>query len=196
MRFTVIILVAIVLSGCGGGNMNKGDRYYKSGEYEKAIEAYNEIIASNQSAVSSIYNRGRSYEELGQLDLAEQDFLAVLDTDQKNLSATLSLAKLYYTKKAYNKAVIFADKALELNENSAQGHFLSGRAKHQLGYVDSALESYSLAININRDFGEAYLYRGALKIHKKQSASACEDIRQAVNLDVPEAKAILKKYCK
>jgi|21_taG_2_1085346.scaffolds.fasta_scaffold04267_5 tetratricopeptide (TPR) repeat protein len=196
MRFLVFMLITFFLTGCGGETSSSGDRLYGKGEFEQAIEEYTKALETNPSAINHLYNRGRAYEEIGKLDLAEQDFLQVLSLDNQNLNANLSLSKLYYSKKAYNKAVIFADKALELNENSAQGHFLVARAKHQLGYVDSAMESYTLAININAEYGEAYLYRGALKIHKKQSKSACDDIRRAVNLDVPEAKAILKKYCK
>ncbi|MEQ8471456.1 MAG: tetratricopeptide repeat protein [Marinoscillum sp.] len=196
MRFSTVILAVLVLASCGGDKNNKADQFYKKGQYEEAVEAYNKTIETNPTDITSLYNRGRAHEELDHFTEAEQDFLKILEIDPKHLNANLSLSKLYYRQESYSKAVIFADRALELNENSAQGHFLVARAKHQLGYVDSALESYSLAININREYGEAYLYRGALRVHKKQSKSACEDFAKAVNLDVAEAKAIQKKYCK
>lgn len=195
MRFIVVLLLFGLIS-CGGETTTQGDVYFEKGEFQKAIKEYNGYLESNPKEVTVLYNRGRAYEELGEFKKAEVDFLAVLDMDERNLSAFLSLSKLYYAQKAYNKSVIFADKALEQNENSAQGHFLSARAKHQLGYVESALESYSLAININRDFGEAYLYRGLLKIHQQKKSSACEDFRKAVALKVREAKSIQDKYCK
>ncbi|MFT7031305.1 MAG: tetratricopeptide (TPR) repeat protein [Marinoscillum sp.] len=180
---------------CGGGTTNSGDQFFAKSNYAKATEAYSELLVNNPSDVSLLYNRGRSYEELGNFDLAEQDFLAILGQDAKHLNACLSLSKVYYEMESYNKAVIFADRALDVNQNSAQGHFLSARAKHQLGYVDSALESYNLAININKDMGEAYLYRGALKMHMGNSKSACSDITKAVNLDIAEAKTVQSKYC-
>lgn len=188
-------LIAIVLCSCGGDNTSKGDRFFQAGEYKKAIEDYTNTLETNPSAVSILYNRGRAYEEIGELDNAEADFMKILEIDPQSFNANLSLSKLHYTRKAYNKAVIFADKAIAFNENSAQAHFLVARAKHQLGYVDSALESYTMAVSIDQNYGEAFLYRGALKIHLKQSRSACNDIRRAVLLEVPEAKAIQKKYC-
>lgn len=191
----IFVIIALVFWRCGGAGVNPGDQYFEKKQYKKAIEEYTILLGNNPQDVSSLYNRGRSYEEVGDLDHAEIDFTKVLDLDAKNLNANLSLAKINYEKKAYNKAVIFADKAIELNENSAQAHFLSARAKHQLGYVESAMESYTLAININKEYGEAFLYRGALKIHLKQTKSACSDIRRAVSLNVPEAKTILEKYC-
>lgn len=180
---------------CGGGPTNSGDQFFAKGNYAKAIEAYSDLLANNPSDVSLLYNRGRAYEELAKLDLAEQDFLAILNLDAKHLNACLSLSKVYYGMESYNKAVIFAERSLEINQNSAQGHFLSARAKHQLGYVDSAMESYNLALNINKDMGEAYLYRGALKIYMGNTKSACSDIKKAVNLDIAEAKTVQSKYC-
>lgn len=196
MRFYALFTLVAVLWGCGSDKTTDGDRLYKNGEYTKAVEAFTAKLETKPSDITLLYNRGRAFEELGKLKEAEADFTKITEIDEKNVSAYLSLSQINYKQESFSKAVIFADKALEINENSAQGHFLVARAKHQLGYIDSALESYSLAINIDRSYGEAYLYRGALKIGKKQSRSACEDIAKAVNLNVPDARNIQNKYCK
>lgn len=197
MRFYILAIVIASLSwGCGGENKNEGDRLFREGQYAKAIVAFNEKLDTNPSDITLLYNRGRAYEELGKNAEAEADFLRIIELDAKNLNVYLSLSQLNYKKGTFNKALIFAEKALELNDNSAEAHFLAARAKHQLGYMDKALESYSLAININKDYGEAYFYRAAIKIGKNQSKSACSDIAKAVNLGVPEASKAQSKYCK
>ena len=198
MRLYVLaIVIASLCWSCGGSeNQSEGDRLFKEGQYEKAVAAFNEKLDTHPSDITLLYNRGRAFEELGKFDEAEADFVKITELDNKNLSAYLSLSQLNYKKGAHNKALIFADKALEVNDNSAEGHFLAARAKHQLGYMDKALESYSLAININKDYGEAYFYRAAIKIGKNQSKSACSDIAKAVNLGVPEASKAQTKYCK
>lgn len=169
---------------------------FQEGQYAQAIKAYDEFLESHSADNTILYNRGRAYEELKKYKEAEADFNAVLAKDERNLNARLSLSKVYYSQELYNKALLVANEAMELYENSADAHFLSARAKHQLGYVDGAMESYSLALKIDRDYGEAYLYRGALKIFKKQNRSACEDFLKAENLQVREAISIRKKYCK
>lgn len=199
MKHISIGLVAatlLLVIGCNSGGSDKGDSLFASGKYQEAIAAYNSYLESNSSNVKTLYNRGRAYQELGKYDEAEADFLAVIKTDEQNVNARLSLSKLYYGKELYNKAVLRAEEAIEINEGSAQAHFLVARAKHQLGYVDGALESYSTSIHLDSDFGEAYLYRGALKIHQGKNRSACEDFRKAQALEVKEAKSIITKYCK
>ncbi len=190
------ILLILFLLGCNSGESRKADQLFSQGKFEEAITAYSHYISENPRSIGAIYNRGRAYEELGKYEQAEQDFTKVSELDEKNVNAYLSLAKLYYRQELYTKALIYTENALEINENSADGYFLNARSQHQLGYIDGAMESYTLAIKINKDYGEAYLYRGALKIHKNQTRSACEDFKKAENLEVADASAILKKYCK
>lgn len=191
--FSIVLALAII--SCSGDGSTDGDTLFAKGKYNEAIEAYNGYLGSNSSDVKTLYNRGRAYQEIGKLDLAEEDFMSVIKSEEKNVNARLSLSKLYYGQELYNKAVLWAEQALEINESSSQAHFLTARGKHQLGYVEGAMESYTSAIKLNPDFGEAYLYRGALKIHLNKKQSACEDFRKAQVLDIKEAASIISKYC-
>ena len=195
MKLLKLVFVLFIVAACSSGEMREGDQLFEDGKYQQAIAAYNEYLGSHQADVATLYNRGRSYEEVGNFGLALQDFEAVIKMDKRNVNAYLSMTKVYYNQEKYSLALVTVGKALDLNENSAQGNFLQGRCRHQLGYFDQALESYSLAIKLNREFGEAYLYRGALKVQLNKSRKACEDFIKAQNLKVPEAASALKKYC-
>lgn len=195
LRNGLLLLFAVFLLSCGGSTEDKGDVFFEKGQYKKAIETYNKSLESGVSDSKTLYNRGRAYQELKMYDLAEADFNTVIKSDEKNLNAHMSLARLYYDQENYNKAVIWAENAVKISESSSQSHFLVARSKHQLGYVDGARESYTMAIKLNPDFGEAYLYRGALKLHMAKTSAACEDISKAEALGVSEASSIRKKYC-
>ncbi len=194
LRFFSFIAIGLCLS-CSESDSKVADRLFNQSKYEEAILAYTKFIDGNPRDIGAIYNRGRAYEETGQIEKAERDFLQITKLDNKNVNAYLSLAKLYYNQEKYTKALIYTESALEVNENSADGYFLNARAQHQLGYTKGAMESYTLAIKINRDYGEAYLYRGALKVHQNLTRSACEDFKKAENLEVPDASSIRKTYC-
>ncbi|NQZ77399.1 MAG: tetratricopeptide repeat protein [Ekhidna sp.] len=196
MKNIIYLLFALFLIGCGNQESISGDDLFDDGKYSEAIEAYSSYLLTNPDHVKSLYNRGRSYEELGQVKKAIADFDEVTRIDPKNVSAHLSLAKIAYNSKEFNKVLVHTGQAIDLNENSSQAHFMAGRASHQLGYFDQALESYDNAITINRDFGEAYLYRGAVKIGKNRQSSACEDFKFAKSLKVKEADKAIKEYCK
>ena len=182
--------------GCNNEDSLNGDDLFEDGEFQEAIDAYTSYLETHPDHKKSIYNRGRSFEEVGEIEKAIADFEQLLEIDPKYINAYLSLAKISYNNHDYNKVLIYTGDALDLNESNAQAHFLAGRAEHQLGYFDQAIESYNNAITINRDFGEAYLYRGAVKVGQEKLRSACEDFKFAKSLNVPEADKAIKEYCK
>lgn len=193
----IIFLVSLILfSACGKSDSSGGDALFENGKYKEAIRAYTNYLITNPDHTKTLYNRGRAYEELGRIDNAKADFNKIIDVDPKYINAYLGLAKLSYNENNYNRVLHFTGKALELNNNSAQAHFLSARASHQLGFTEQALEGYNNAITIDKDFGEAYLYRGALKIGTDKPRSACEDFNLAKLLDIEGAKEAIKQYCK
>jgi hypothetical protein len=49
---------------------------------------------------------------------------------------------------------------------------------------------------LDKNFGEAYLSRGGLKVALKREKEACEDFRLAAALEYPGGKESLQKYCK
>lgn len=198
MRFSKYIIfcfLGLVIFSCGENGESNGDDLFDDGDYAAAINAYNDVLANDPRDVKSLYNRGRSYEELGQLEKAMADYEAVVEIDPKNVNAFLSLAKLSYNEGNFNKALVYTGNVIDVNENSAQAQFLSARSSHQLGYYDQAMEAYNNAITLNRDFGEAYLYRGALKIGQKRISSACEDFKFAQSLGIDGAEGAIKQYC-
>ncbi|UXX79280.1 tetratricopeptide repeat protein [Reichenbachiella carrageenanivorans] len=192
----MILVLAVVLFACENEERSKGDELYNEGKYSEAIKAYDEYIGLHPTHVKSIYNRGRSYEELGKFQKAFEDFEAVLEIDKKNTSALLSLAKYYYRDQKFEKAKYYAELAVKENVNLAQAHFWLGRSRHQLGMFAEALTAYNNAINLDRELGEAYLYRGAIKMQSSRNKSACADFKSAKDLGVKEASAAEKKYCK
>ncbi len=196
MKNILFITVLILLYACGSTDSSGGDVLFENGDYSEAVKAYTAYLSTNPGHIKTLYNRARAYEELGQIDAAKSDFEKIIDADPAYANAYLGLAKVSYNESNYARVLHFTGKAIELNENSAQAHFLSARASHQLGYSDQALESYNNAITINKDYGEAFLYRGALKIGTDKPRSACEDFNFARLLNVDGAEDAINKYCK
>lgn len=58
-----------------GQKLDEGNEYYKQGEYQKAIELYNESLAFNTNYDMAYNNRGVTYKEgLKQYDTAIADY--------------------------------------------------------------------------------------------------------------------------
>ena len=143
-----------------------------------------------------MYGRGRAFQELGKFLEAQADFEQALNLDAKNFQVLLSLATIQLEQKSYASALLYATKAEEIPGAPARASFLKGRALHQLGMPEDALKAYGIAIQVDKDFGQAYLNRGLLKIGLDRTKQACEDFKLAAALNYPGAVENLEKYCK
>lgn len=194
--FLGMLIAATLFSCSGSSDVNPGDAAFNKGDYSEAVTGYTESLQTNPTDLDLLFGRGRAYQELGKLLEAQADFEQALNLDPKNFQVLLSLATIQLEQKSYASALLYATKAEEIPGAPAMASFLKGRALHQLGMPEDALKAYGNAIQVDRDFGQAYLNRGLLKVALERTKQACEDFKLAAALDYPGAKENLEKYCK
>jgi len=108
----IFLIISFFIASCQSKSGKVGDQYFKNGEYEKAIVAYNDYLEYQPTDVNSIYNRGRAYEELGEYEKALSSYRAVLEQDPKNINALLSVGKYHYRQGNYADAAFQFEKAI------------------------------------------------------------------------------------
>lgn len=182
-------------SSCSDSISNKGDDLFNQEKYDEAVAEYDNVLKNNPKYLKGLYNRGRSYEELGDFKKAEKDFLAAYAIDGKNTQVMMSLSNIYQKQKNHTLALLFADYAVQVPGAPAMAFFLKGRALHQMGNIKEAMIEYGTSIKMDKDFGQAYYYRGMLKFATDNKKSGCEDIKMALKLDYKEAQIAKDKYC-
>ncbi len=189
--------ILLVFAACSSDSQSeKGDVLFKRGDYEAAIVAYSSFLETKPKNVKALYNRGRAYEELGSFEQAEKDFLDALNLDKRNTQVMLSLSNLYQKQKNHTNALLYADYAVETPGAPAMAYFMKGRALHQLGNTDEAYKDYSTAIKMDKDFAEAFFYRGMLKLATDKKKAGCDDLALAAKHNFPEATTAIEKFCK
>lgn len=192
-----ILCLFLVLGSCSGlPEINAGDAAFKRGDFQTAVSGYTESLKINPSNTDFLYGRGRAYQELGKLVEAQLDFEKILVQEPTNFLALLSLTSIQLDQKNYASALLYATKAEEIPGAPALASLLKGRALQQLGMPEDALKAYGNAIQVDKNFGQAYLNRALLKIALKRPKQACEDFKLAEALNYPGASEKLKKYCK
>jgi tetratricopeptide (TPR) repeat protein len=194
MKSVFIILLFIALGSCKNEDAIIGDRYFRSGEYEKAIDSYTDYLALKPDNIKSLYNRGRAYEELGKYQEAVKNFNKVLELDPNHMQAHLSIAAEFYRQKLYQDAIYQCDLVLK-NNQSSHAYLLRARGKQKSGKIREAMADYNAAISLDSNMGEAYFYRGTLKIYSKMKTSACADFKIAESLNMQAATTARKEYC-
>lgn len=191
----MIALVIASLVACKP-EISPGDQYFANGQFDQAVQAYGKKLEFSPNDVRILYNRGRAFEELKQYEEARADFDRALELEPKNFQVLLSLANLNHKEKKYSAALLYSNRAAEIPGAPAMASFMKARAQHQLGDTKEALNSYGQAIQLNKEFGQAYYNRGLLKIATSRVGSACEDFQLAAALEYPGSKEASDKYCK
>ncbi len=192
MKYLCTLLLAVLVLSCSEPK-DKANDLFEEGKYDEAITAYNQKLESGND-LDVLYNRARAYEEKGDTKRAADEYTKILETDPEYLPAKLSLSMMAYEQEDYARSIMLSGDALRINPNSARAHYLQARAKHQLGYTTSAMEGYDMAISLDENLGDAYLYRGALRQALKKRG-ACEDFKVAKVLDVPGADEAFDRFC-
>jgi tetratricopeptide (TPR) repeat protein len=192
---TGLVIGLLLLVSCGSDKSDEGDRFYRKGQYEKAIESYSEYLVLNPTDLKSLYNRGRAYQEVGKDDKATEDFNRVIKEDPLNVNALLSIANDYYYRiHDYENAIFYSDKVLKISPN-AMAFTLRGQSFQRLGKLNEAMRAYNDAISTNDTYADAYISRGSLFIYLSQTQRACTDFKQAKALDA-DVENYISKYCK
>jgi tetratricopeptide (TPR) repeat protein len=200
MKLSQRALIVTVFAGsiwaCTETKKDPADTYFERGNYELAAQKYTEGLKLKPTDVTLLYNRGRAFQEMGEMNKARVDFESALAYDPNNFQILLSLAAVQLDEKNFASALLYATKAEGISGAPAMASFLKGRALHQLGLPEDALKAYGNAIQLDKDFGQAYLNRGLLKVALDRVKLACEDFKLASVLDYPGASDAFDKYCK
>jgi tetratricopeptide (TPR) repeat protein len=194
--FITLITVFSIVSCSSSPSINPGIAAFNKGDYSEAVSAYSASLKTSPNDLDLLFGRGRSYQELGKFEEAQLDFEQANRQDPNNFKVLLSLATIQLEQRNYASALLYATKAEEISGAPAMASLLKGRALHYLGMPEEALKAYGIAIQLDKDFGEAYLSRGVLKVALKREKEACEDFRLAAALEYPGGKESLQKYCK
>jgi Ca-activated chloride channel family protein len=93
---TIFVLFAALLTHAQEGEVMKGNRYYKEGNYDKAEEAYQKALSKKENLIAR-YNLGNTLYKKESIDDAVKSFDGVISaTDDPELK----------TKALYNKGVL------------------------------------------------------------------------------------------
>lgn len=196
LRFIVSTFLFVFALSCSNENTLQGDVLFSNQQYEEAVQAYTDYLKIKPRHHKTLYNRGRSYQELGKYDLAIADFNAVLKLDPQNESAFLSIGQEMYRSEEYKNAIYYCDHVIELNKSNAMAYYLKARTLHKQGEFKDAMQNYNKVINLAPSFGDAYLHRGALNLALKKKTEACNDLRKAASLNTEGAQEALEKNCR
>ncbi len=139
---------------------NRANYSLSTGEYDRAIEIYQELLRQNPGYPDANLNLGVAFIRKGNPDTAERYFREELRHFPDRARAYSNLASVYYLKKDYDSALALADRALEFRPYLSDPYLIKLRANHNMGDIAAITRTISTAERFLDNKGALYLEAG------------------------------------
>lgn len=156
--------------------------YFQEGKFDKSKEIYERLLSRNPNDKDTLYNLGVVMYKLGDLNKAEEYLLKVINLDPTYESALNLLRVIYkqlgkedkikeiplndkvyvqkgleaYNNKNYSIAIEYFKKALSYNPNSPEIMNNIGACLFMLNKYDEAIAWFKKALELKKDYVQAY----------------------------------------
>jgi tetratricopeptide (TPR) repeat protein len=161
---------------------NRGDAYYKKGDYDRAIPDFSEAIRLSPS-FGYYRERGIAYIGKGDYDQAIQDFSKAIRLNPNDAFSYVYRGEAYDHKRDYDSAIQDFNEAIRLSSKNSRAYGSRGQAYREKDDYDRAIDDYSEAIRLNpKDLG-AYFGRGLAYHRKGDYERAIQDFNEVIRVN-------------
>ena len=167
--------------------LEKGLEYDNQGEFEKAIEQFNEALRLGCNCAEAYNGRGWAYYSLKwkdeqNLQLAMNDYERAIERDPYFALAFNNRGLAHEAQGNFDLAMKDYDKATELDPNLDYPYNNRGWVYIKWFQSQRALDEFNRAVEINLDYAEAYAGRARAYQLKYDQNSAIADLNKAISL--------------
>jgi Flp pilus assembly protein TadD len=173
-----------------------GYAHFQKKNFGDAAAAYQRFLELQPNNSKARVSLGVVYEELGKIDLAEEEYKKA-DGIDGNPEASFSLAKLYYGQKKLEPALEYVSKSLAKNSRSVPALNVQGVILNQMGKYAEALASFENAVRIAPNDISLNVNLGIAYINNKEFARARELFEKILpKVEDPVLKVRINEYLK
>ena len=141
MRFLQLVLALFFLFGLpacrqlSAALLTQGYHDYQKGDYDRAIQDYNQAIRLDANSASAFTGRGAAYFAKGDYERAIQDYNQAIRLDANSASAFDHRGTAYFAKGDYDRAIQDYNQAIRLNPKTAHALLARGLAHLYAGHA-------------------------------------------------------------
>jgi tetratricopeptide (TPR) repeat protein len=162
---------------------NRGIAFDRMGQYNKAVEDYDKVIALNPAHFEAYNNRGLAFDKLGRPDRAIDNFGAAIAVNPLYYQANFNRAIILERMGLYREAIEDYDRTIALNPSYAEAYNNRGIVFDKMGKFDEAVEDYRKAIALQPSYFEAYYNLGIAFGKTTRYSSAVEAFNEAIAIN-------------
>lgn len=198
--FTALLVVtAIVSSGCGGAEGRKarylarGQEYLAKENYDKAIIEIRNALQIDPNLAEAYYLLGEVETKRGNLSQAYGAFARAAELDPENLKAQIALTRLYLVGNDVAKAAETAEFILARRPGDPEARLVKASILSRQGNDQAALKQASDILSANPGQAEAAAFVAVICVKLGQTQRAIDVLQRAVEVDPKKNVALRQK---
>ena len=190
MRFLqFVVAFSLLLSSTACSKLSaayyaaRGDAYLDKGDYDRAIQDYNQAISRDPKLAHALAARGDAYLEKREYDKAIQDYNQAISRDPKDVHALAGRGQAYRDTGDYDRAIQDFNETLRLAPQAALTFNARGVAYFAKRDYDRALQDLNEAIRLRPKLQRAFRNRGIANMYAGHFTEAQQDFSQYFQMD-------------
>ncbi|HWY40903.1 MAG TPA: tetratricopeptide repeat protein [Chthoniobacterales bacterium] len=183
--------------------LDQANRSLAANEYDRAIDAYDQILNRKINASQASYvvmRRGSCYLWKNELDKAERDFNEAIELNPKNSAAHVNRGRFLRVSGRRPEAIEECNAALRINPNEYSAYDLRADIFRDEGNITAALADLDTLLRLNPKWTAAYVTQAAIYFHANdldKSIATCNHVLEikpdAVSAHIIRARAYARK---
>ncbi len=161
---------------------NRGNAYVRRGDFERAIQDYDQALKVDTNYAKAFNNRGVAYGKTGQHDLAIRDLDEAIRLDPNYANAFANRAESHLNKGEHDRAIQDYGEAIRLQPTSAVWNGRC-RARAAKGELETALADCSEALRLDANSAAAFDLRGLVYLRMGQWDLAISNYNSALGIN-------------
>lgn len=162
------------------------DAYRQAGQFDRAIEAINKVIAEFPKNEEYVFIRGRIHFDRGNYDTAREDFNRAYELNPRYHEAYFYVGRTAHAKGDYTTALKIFRHVLDYLPNRGDFHYFMAMTLEELNRTAQALDEYRKATAVDAEFGRrdplVYIRRGRLLSKLNYTVEGRKDIERALEI--------------
>ncbi len=167
--------------------LRTGEEFYRSMNFEDAIEQFTRAVEMDPDLDRAYVNRGLAYSKVGNHEMAARDFDRALAFNKKDDELFYLSGREWYLHGNSSNALSRLNQAIELKRNFLEAHNQRAEVYKGLGQFDKALEDYLKCLRISEDETAYYnIARVYEKLNRFEDAKSAYLKSISMNDRIPE----------